>query len=1003
MPRLSLDEKELKQLLIVTKKMQQDFLDSSKKFQNELQEIVQESKNKRFTDILLKVFGDYNTWVGGVFKTNILDSWRNSADGLNAVAQKYHAGKQANDTAKKVSQQIEELSDVKNTFQPLNLPDTSTPILSAEYYDQMIAALKKYLESLDEKKDEIKRQLNQKKQENLLFECLVGVCEAIYTTAIAFWTQQKASIEKERENYIANTQKKQKDTENLAKTMMAAAGGIAVGHMLNPEKMTATGGGNDASDGGEQGAGGSTVAGAAAQEPSAVKEPYASRLREFMERFQKQPEMVQVFHDLASYMYELANDLTQDVYVDADIADLLRKIMIIAESYLLFGGGGFEFSKGEDSWKYRVDYTYYSIFANQYEDCFRGNDFSIYRDSPYEPKNYDTISRMIQNLCGQQGEPDDILLVTEFFVEILNEQLHLTEDKRKEYPNFSHLAVEQIQEILNGEEIRAENVGAYGELAEAAVNLQAPTFKAFRELTKKIYDMVANDMAETVPRVSPQMIVQLMPIYEEFYQRFGSALQVNTQPMSLESFGEQELVNVTVERANTDFFENGEWNIYQVAARCGDAQKYDTAARMEKNIASAYESQNARIMNLVYGMYVVFIPIMKGTLNIADSSFFEYSKEASDKILKILGQETPSQTELTEENSKEWMDKIVEAAEEAGGIDELNATLEDANVLNFYTGKNAAEEELTKPAQTEKKPTKLKAEKQTSGKTKRGRYAVDDELIECIKEQRIPVLAGLDNFHSRVALLDHQSSDLFLKSSKSQKKMQKVHTFIEKAGSIFTSWAKVLFPEEESSDQKNEGASSGNLLVRGALFAYANGNLLTATAIKAATQITDFLSQTDHQAGKLSKNVLQASMYQMQQPQGCYIANYMAQHYQIKMCGGMQKAKEELYLQTGGFDWIHVVCADMDDRGLRNWYEAASFWADNIVSQIAYRNNKELLGEGMILMVAALISTEMYSEDEVVRLVDILYEYYKDDWGVLADTSVNPLDRHGVRKINKKE
>ena len=78
---ISFSQQEYDKILRVVEMMQEDFLSESKIFQNRMQEIVLESKNKRFTDILLKLFDDYNGWVAKTLKSTIMDSWKNSSAG----------------------------------------------------------------------------------------------------------------------------------------------------------------------------------------------------------------------------------------------------------------------------------------------------------------------------------------------------------------------------------------------------------------------------------------------------------------------------------------------------------------------------------------------------------------------------------------------------------------------------------------------------------------------------------------------------------------------------------------------------------------------------------------------------------------------------------------------------------------------------------------------------------------------------------------------------------
>ncbi len=850
---ISFSQQEYDKILRVVEMMQEDFLSESKIFQNRMQEIVLESKNKRFTDILLKLFDDYNGWVAKTLKSTIMDSWKNSSAGLGTSAKRFGAGAEAEKAGKKVEQGIETLSDVSKTFKGVDLPDTSIPILDAEYYNHMIDAIGKYCAALSKKKDSILRDINKKSEQNQLFKILTGVCEAMYATSIGFWDKQKGELEKERDNFTANLNKKFSGSEaadeasanRAANQVEGKAGGQSSldSHGTGAGQAGSGQGGSGEAAGGENGSGksgseddssGQTDSGAgngnvakAEEGTGALSEPYASYLRQLKERFLNEPQNPAVFAELAKYMDELAEEMADEGFFNDDAGNVLRKLAVIAETYLIFGGKGWEFTSGKEKWKSQVNYEYFHIFANSYGNRFADDERRIFVDDEYSPESYVTIAHMIQGMCRLQEEPSDIKEVTDNFVAILTEELALDNDKRKEYPYFSYTAAKMIQQILDGGEIVPENLSGYGRLAEEAGKAGDGVFASFRQLTDKIYHMLFEAMGKKYMQISPRMVEQLMPIYEEFYQEFGEGLRLKTiNGQNIYDFGDEELIKVSFNWGNHKFCEECEWEVFMTAAHGGVAQRYDIAARMEKNIAAAVETGEATVDQLVYGMYVVTLPIIKGEMNEEDEkelNFAAFGKSAKKRILEILGQpieadgksqeaeeeeakkeetkkeeteEAKSEAKMeakaeepagekqitmvwkfdpsrfTEENLQIFWDFMDKVAERFGGIDELNATFRDNEIRIFFKKKSQQNEVLDKEKPLDNTDQKAESNKKERPESKHGRYAVDGRTIQFVKNSN-----SLDKVHQSVVEADKKYREQHEKIVKWGRKIQNVHNF----------------------------------------------------------------------------------------------------------------------------------------------------------------------------------------------------------------------------------
>ena len=224
--------------------------------------------------------------------------------------------------------------------------------------------------------------------------------------------------------------------------------------------------------------------------------------------------------------------------------------------------------------------------------------------------------------------------------------------------------VKSLEGFINGD-LADKLVG----LANGMTNKESnKSLSDFKKVTDLLYNTINAEIGNKKKKLTYTLIAQIVPIYHEFYEQYGDILKDKFETQEeREEFIKREYVQVTRERKNDQYFEGEEvWTFKSHAYHTYTV--FNRVADMLRNIAISCEKGNADDINLLYGSYVLFTPILDGHINPKDEKkYSKFSKWAAEEILKLLGKE------------KEYID----SAKDEGAIDFTGENFSDENIKLF--------------------------------------------------------------------------------------------------------------------------------------------------------------------------------------------------------------------------------------------------------------------------------------------------------------------------------
>lgn len=522
----------------------------------------------------------------------------------------------------------------------------------------------------------------------------------------------------------------------------------------------------------------------------------------------------------------------------------------------------------------------------------------------------------------------------------------------------------------------------------------AKSLSEFKKVTELLYNTINSETGNKKKKLTYNLLAQIMPIYHRFYEQYGNILKdkFSTQD-EREEFVKREYIQVTRERNNDQYFEGEEvWTFKSHAHHTYTV--FDRVADMIKNIASACESGNADDINLLYGAYVLFTPILEGHIDEEDGKdYAKFSKWASEEIMKILGVEAKA-TDSSSENVDEDIDftgdnftdenirlfvMVVEKIVDQVGADDLNKSVD-----KHYTS-------LTNSRNGYSKKAKAGATKTHNiDDNTYGRYTVTNKSIQIMEplcEQANSILEAIDKFYKEK--FDALGSGF-----------DKANTAIHAVSSFISLWGlgtwnlSKLFSSDDSDKSIMEKIQLGGLALSSCTTA---GKVIMGGAhmVKILDLAMPYMKKS-RMLVKLSEKVWNLTRQDIQIP---YVQRmmdqYVMEHYEIKY--EMNKGQSPM------FEYYHNVATKMEDNHQRRAFENAVFSAETVLTPQNYtinetdpmKNRAICYGVFLNLIRSGLCSKKDIESGTSNEIVDKLYDTYLSKENIMPRVDIDP----GKRRI----
>ena len=554
----------------------------------------------------------------------------------------------------------------------------------------------------------------------------------------------------------------------------------------------------------------------------------------------------------------------------------------------------------------------------------------------------------------------------------------------------------QLHDIAeeNGINVGRVNKKVGSTLTELASSMKmsdkSKSLSEFKKVTKLLYDTICSDTGSKNKKLSYEMIAQIMPIYHKFYSDFGEILKDKFSSQDeREEFVKREYIAVTRERDNDKFFDGEEaWTFKSHAHHTYTV--FDRVADMEKNIAEGCINGTANDVNLLYGAYVLFTPILEGHISEVDGKKFEkFSKWASDEIIRILGIEK-NDNDLDDENTEidfrgenfsaeniKLFVIVVEKIVGQVGEEELNKEVE-----RHYNHLSTSRSVYSRRA------SKATTQEHNISANTYGRYTVTNKSIQMMAPicmQVNSILEPIDKFYKE-------------KFEKLESGYDKANKIIHAMSSFVGLWGlgtwnlSKMFSTEDSDSSILEKVQLGGLALASCSTA---GKIIMGGAhmVKILDWAMPYLKKSKTLV-KLSEKVWNLTRQDIQIPYVHKMMDqYLMEHYEIKY--GMTKG------QSPCFAYYHNVAIKIEDEHQRRAFENAVFSAETVLTPQNYvlsetdplKSRAICCGVFLNLVRSGMCSKQDIESGTANDIVDKLYDTYVSMESITPRVEIDPGKR----------
>lgn len=507
---------------------------------------------------------------------------------------------------------------------------------------------------------------------------------------------------------------------------------------------------------------------------------------------------------------------------------------------------------------------------------------------------------------------------------------------------------------------------------------EANVILGFKKVTEVLDDYINAEILQREKKLTYDLIAKFTPIYYEFYERLGRFLFLKDRYTSVEEkedYVRKEYVQVTKERGNVKFFNDNDWDTFRGLA-IHQYAVFKGVANMVNNITIKCKQGEANDINLLYGAYVLFDPILKGKIEKEyEVECREFNIWAAEQILNILGIEEPfnkknkensndiidfSGENFSEENMNNFI-MVVEKIVSQAGVEELNEAVDKC----YASLKNCRKIYLTMNKEKSIKTYTMKNDFL-------GKYTVTDKTVQmigpCYKET-YQLVEKIDEFYKN-------------KFESLGSGFGKVNEVIHNIASMLSLLGLGSFDFKNLFDKK-ENQSVSDIIFLSGFTPIGQLTMWTGRILR----IADFLMphvKKSKTLVRLNEKFWELTKDELKIPQQArFLDQYIIEQHEIKY--GMKKAGSACW------ELYHEVVKGIEDDNQRRGFDSAVYVAE--VKLAAMQIPKGEIGCGVFLNLvrAGMMCSEKEIEPEIANsIVDKLYNLYVQKWGIEARVDIAP-------------
>lgn len=664
--------------------------------------------------------------------------------------------------------------------------------------------------------------------------------------------------------------------------------------------------------------------------------------------------------------------------IEQNMGDLIQNILKIEKAELIITERPIVSEEGLEQLEYVCQNAQTEI------QDIKSNYISKVESKSEENEIYGTLKPLFENIAVNMEA---------FFKTSLNSFVELHDFVREIAVQLYSIADENVVATNTESGINKKLASRLSAIASTMNNAsESLSVDKFKELTNLLYNTIYEEATRKKKKLSYESIALIMPIYHKFYSEYGNILKDKFDSFDeKEKFIKQEYFDVTRERENEQYFDGEEIKTFKSNA-CYTYTVFDRVADMERNIANSCKDGSANDINLLYGAYVLFTPIIEGHINEEDSKeYSKFSKWAANEILSILGMEINNSESddgnvqeiefngenFNDENIKLFVN-VVEQIVNQAGVDELSSWVD-----KHYSMLVSSRKIYSRKAKCSS------ASEYNINPDVYGRYTVTRKSIQMMApvcKQANIILDPIDKFYKEKF---ESLGNGFVKANAT---IHTLSSFLSLWGFGALNLSGLLFSTTDQDSPILTRIKLGGLSLTSCTAA---GKIINGGACM--LKIIDWAMPHIKKSKilvKLSEKVWDLTRQDIQIP---YVQKmmdqYIMEHYELEY--GMNKG------QSPYFEYYHNVATEIKDNHQRRTFENSVFAADTIlipqnytINEVNPKKYREICCGIFLNLVRSGMCNKQDIESKTANdIVDKLYNIYVSKENVIPRVDISPDKR----------
>ena len=201
MAALNMNEESINSFFSIIEDNNQNLKAETSTLKSELERLYVQTKYEKLGLAVNQILVAYNQVVGIEMKNKLLNCWKYSEASFLTFINNVQGGDEAKELCRTVENKIEDLINISNTFEMINLDNSSETDISSENFIEAKEAISLFAGKIEDIQKECENTINRLAEENSMCSALLPLVNVFGTTSTSFASSAGDVLDRLKEDY----------------------------------------------------------------------------------------------------------------------------------------------------------------------------------------------------------------------------------------------------------------------------------------------------------------------------------------------------------------------------------------------------------------------------------------------------------------------------------------------------------------------------------------------------------------------------------------------------------------------------------------------------------------------------------------------------------------------------------------------------------------------------------------------------------------------------------